>query len=354
MGASPSQQLERYHDHREGGEWGGSLAAVFGDSTFGVADHSHKTHDSNPLLAGGLGAPGSGGATAGSGIGGAGGAEDGGGFDDLGESGDLADATVVLAGQDPRVVVVQTHARLAHELSAQCDSEDPFGALLAHRVVMLRSIHSAISAASAKGAAGPVAREMRQTADGRFQGPMTSSAALPPAVGLALHLLYSLLDFVRDDICEPQQRADFLKQVAPMLSELPPLCLSEGMAAAEDVTNHEIVLDSLRDFLYLASLPSACFLLEKATELDVASALETPEMIEQRTEAATALLGLASARGRASDLLLAVKVLLGIGLPQPTTEVIVTAPAAEVVPFNSDPFANAKVPLVVESTLSRR
>ena len=197
---------------------------------------------------------------------------------------------------------------------------------------------------------GQVTRaELRQSTGATLYRPLHPA----PGGGVVLHLLYSLLDFVRDDICEPQQRADFLKQVSPMLSELPPLCLSEGMAATEDVSNHEIVLDSLRDFLYLASLPSACFLHKRSSDEDVARALETPEMVEQRTEAATALLGLASARGRASDLLLAVKVLMGIGLPQPSIEVIVAPPATEVVP-SSDPFATAKVPLLVESSLSRR
>ena len=342
MGAAPSSSTAGDNLYRECGEWGGSLGALFDDDVFEV-----KANDGSLLLSGGLGGAGSTGSP-GAGVNGDGIHSN----DDLSESGDLADATIVLAaGQDPQVVVAQTQVRLAHALSSQCDTEDPFGAILGRRVTMLQSIHAAISAACAKVPGGQVTRAELRQSDGRH--PLSSSASLPPAVGLALHLLYSLLDFVRDDICEPQQRADFLKQVSPMLSELPPLCLSEGMAATEDVANHEIVLDSLRDFLYLASLPSACFLHKRSSDEDVARALETPEMVEQRTEAATALLGLASARGRASDLLLAVKVLMGIGLPQPSIEVIVAPPATEVVP-SSDPFATAKVPLLVESSLSRR
>ena len=268
---------------------------------------------------------------------------------DNGESGDLADSTVVLTGQDPYSLVAQTHARLARGLVAQCEPEDPFASLLGQRVLILQSIHAAITASSTK-EEGLSRAEACQLNSGRSRAVPSSSASLPPAVGLALHLLYSLLDFVRDDICEPHQRADFLKQVAPMLSELPPLCLSDGMASTENISNHDVVLDSLRDFLYLASLPSACFLSTQSSEENIVSALETSEMIEQRTEAATALLGLASARGRASDLLLAVKVLLGIGLPQPVVDVVVDPPAEEVV----QSIAVTKVPFVVESSPPRR
>jgi hypothetical protein len=45
-------------------------------------------------------------------------------------------------------------------------------------------------------------------------------------------------------------------------------------------------------------------------------------MAEQRAVAANALLGLASARGRASDCLLACKVLLGVGLPRATPPMV--------------------------------
>ena len=241
------------------------------------------------------------------------------------EVADLADATVCLAGQDSREAVRQTMQRLAHDLCVHCRSDDPFAVLLSQRVAMLHMMHVAITnkRRDAAEAAGP--GEAAQAS--LLAQPATVD--MPPAVQLALHLLYSLLDFVREESCEPAQRADFLKQVAPMLAELPALCLSHpgeehihprSLLPGEAGSNRDTVLDSLRDFLYLASLPSAYFpnSAGSAERDEVTATLTQADTIEQRTESATALLGLASARGRASDLLLVVKVLLGIGLPQPT------------------------------------
>ena len=114
------------------------------------------------------------------------------------------------------------------------------------------------------------------------------------------------------------------------------------------------VLDSLRDFLYASSLPGPYFAPKAALASETASsrasrgrrrgrgaqeepnpsgrdnsgtsssavrlALANPSLHEQRSDAATALLVLAAARGTAADLLIAVKVLLGVGLPCHTDE----------------------------------
>ena len=197
--------------------------------------------------------------------------------------------------------------------------------------------------------------------------------APPPAVGVALQLLDSLLALVRDPTCEPRQRADFLAQVAPLLIELPPLSLaplsspqqllssSPGHASSAKPTHAEErsssfssedgVLDSLRDFLYASSLPGPYFTPQPTQASETAPrgsrgrrrgrgademlhhsnsnirgddasststvrmALASPSLHVQRSDAAAALLVLAAARGTAADLLIAVKVLLGVGLP---------------------------------------
>ena len=285
MGAAPSSSTAGDNLYRECGEWGGSLGALFDDDVFEV-----KANDGSLLLSGGLGGAGSTGSP-GAGVNGDGIHSN----DDLSESGDLADATIVLAaGQDPQVVVAQTQVRLAHDLSSQCDTEDPFGAILGRRVTMLQSIHAAISAACAKVPGGQVTRAELRQSDGRplyrplhpcprrWGSPCISSIPCSTLCGMTY---------------ASYRRADFLKQVSPMLSELrPSACPGHGRSG-----RYRICADSLRDFLP-RKLVSACFLHKRSSDEDVARALETPETVEQRTEAATALLGLASARGRASDL----------------------------------------------------
>ena len=246
------------------------------------------------------------------------------GKDERGEAMDLADATLVMAGVliAPSESVTLTEVRFAHDLAQHCAGDDPFASLLRRRIESIVRVHEAISrhsrACISAVPENPAVPGLKTGAMAAGAPSPPTSSRLTPAVSLSLQLLYGLLDFVREDSCEHAQRADFLKEVSPVLEHLPPLCL------ASDPSEDEPVLDALRDFLYLASLPGACFLKGSSAlnpgdtgDDDVAAALASPAMVRQRTTAATALLGLAAARGRASDFLLAVKVLLGVGLPQP-------------------------------------
>lgn len=280
-------------------------------------------------------------------------------------SNDLADSTLVLAGDllpDPRHAVVLMEGRLSHQLrNLSCPhlAHDPFAALMSKRHSLLLRMHNTMSTTSASAVAN---RARSKSGILKGQKPKThgNSMGHPSALRLALQLLYSMLDFVRDDAsCEARQRADFLSEVAPILSNLPPLCLADSghyTPGTTVSTEDDDVLDSLRDFLYLASIPGAYFTHDAPprhhrgqerrrrrlrrqdatsskvsnksfiaedvgsaarSEMDAAVDLGSASMVEQRTAAAAALLGLASARGRASDLLIAVKVLLGVGLPSP-------------------------------------
>jgi len=289
------------------------------------------------------------------------------------EEDEMSDSMLVLSIQDPETMVDLTEIRLSHDLASHCTRIDPFKNLMEQRLERVRQIYeSMISTKNNIGILNDTQNSstlhgktltLRKT-DGGGGGLISSSSSmnhvrLPSALQLALKLLFSLLDFVREDSCEAQQKSDFLKEVSPLLSNLPSLCLSNPLfdqmnhAKLLSINEHhhqqqqnnyngtlgcrrggegqswssdELVLDSLRDFVYLASLPTNLIFQQGDGDDDEQNKDSKYNnlnqiSIEQRTVAATSLLSLASARGRASDLLLAVKVLLGIGISRPKVRV---------------------------------
>ena len=171
---------------------------------------------------------------------------------------------------------------------------------------------------------------------------------MPYSAQLGIRLFFSLLECVTDDDCDLEERSAFLHELVPLIAELPPLSLtayskekktSSGKKAQFATKRGEGgegnrslpqlgILDRLRNFLYLASttnsshnnisstnraLPSTSVLVSPTSHAVSPSyrssvAQEAHAALTDRTEAATALVHLATARGSACDLLLAVKV----------------------------------------------
>lgn len=235
-------------------------------------------------------------------------------------------------------LVTQAKGDLLRRLSLLCQSGDTFHQAVRKRVHALNCVHAAMTrrrasqgdhaAATNRKYRPSVKRQEDTSVGGVCGGVPASSDAL-----LGLHLFLSMLDFVRDPECTQEQRYDFLHQIVPVLSSLPPSCLSQeypesGCDECGECPNQQpegvaistpSVVQALREFLvdciYQSCTHQSCthvgIQCKRGGASNCGHATQSCLFkLEQGDAALSALVSLVAARGRACDLLLLVKVLL--------------------------------------------
>lgn len=228
------------------------------------------------------------------------------------------------------LVVSRVKSKLFKTLSCLCSQDDPFCRAVTQRLHVLHCVHAAMSRqrrAQFTGNRGdPAAEPPHHVVAEESTGDVSSAASGDDLLGL--QLFFSMLDFVRDPECGQEQLTDFLRQISPVLTKLPPLCLADGCSGLPKHLHERIpgpsagVVDSVRGFLAMLALPGQFNydISHAKGERDHCSGGEAGASggeagasgAERRHGALSSMIGLVAARGRASDLLTLVKLLLSI------------------------------------------
>lgn len=253
------------------------------------------------------------------------------------EEGDWLETSLCLSLSSLRreeivLLIARAKEKLFSSLSCLCYQDDAFCEAVAQRIQTMQSVHAAMTRRRCekleRESADTIRRQHCVVApekDGRVAGDGGPSCAAYGDDVLGLQLFFSLLDFVRDPECGQQQIADFLKQISPVVSSLPPLCLacvysgSTGNALDQPPTRRTAassVVQSLLEFLATLALSERAGNDSPRIESEWNSGIFKPTEASdsgQRGVALSAMISLVAARGRASDLLLLVKVLFSAG-----------------------------------------
>lgn len=229
--------------------------------------------------------------------------------------------------QEDMLVVVDRAKKILHRtLSNLYNQNDVFYESLMERIHSLRCVHAAMTRQrfmQLESANKNAIEQGRQASHGEGDTGVAEELDSCQISGdhlLGLNLFFSLLDFVQGPGCEQEQVADFLRQVKPVVSSLPPLCLAEenlgsfqtGIFRQQTPRPAPSVVRSLRDFLAtiaLAGLDDKNALREGLERNDAAGTTRICDPAH-RGLALSTLISLVAARGRASDILTLVKVLL--------------------------------------------
>lgn len=241
--------------------------------------------------------------------------------------------------EEMELLVTNVKNKMLRSLASLCSQDDAFCATVMERVHILECVHAAMSRqrrVQFERGTQDCSTEIQhsvvaQGENGASAGTAidTSSAASGDAL-LGLQLFFSLLEFVRDPECGQEQLADFLHQICPILTNLPPLCLANSFSGPPNNLPYQSkqqpppilapdvgVVSSLRGFLATLALSDKTDdmfpRVEREHEQAYCSDREIgPSDSEQKDVALTAMVGLVAARGRASDLLVLVKVLFSV------------------------------------------
>ncbi|CAM9202377.1 unnamed protein product [Discosporangium mesarthrocarpum] len=268
---------------------------------------------------------------------------------------------------DYNLLVSKATTKISHELSRLCRLRDPFWTSLSHRIHVLYSINAAMTRHRVAEVTRMKTANQQKVGETKVVGPavLTSGGQMNCPEGraedrysnnahLGLQLFFCLFDFVKDPGCREEQLGDFLQQIAPVLSSLSPLSLACETSMAQNkpevVGGHEAsihpplgagVVNTLREFLYTASLHGDNPSLGK----------DASHGRKQRATAISSLIYLAAARGRASDLLVLVKVLLCLDLPMVSPNILEDDKIAHVPTVTE---TKKSPPLPTECTMKRR
>lgn len=231
-----------------------------------------------------------------------------------------------LSREEMALVVARVRQKLFKTLSCLCSQDDAFCEVVAQRIHVMQCVHAAMSRQrrmqlEMDDRNADVQSNYMATRESmaRFSEDNPSSCAASGDQLLGLQLFFSLLEFVRDPECSQEQLTDFLQQIAPVLSSLPPLCLAgrHSDSSAGVRSNHPMprasapcVVDSLRRFL--ATLALADKLDDNFPRKGDERGIDTRPSSDRgrRGVALSAMISLVAARGRAGDILLLVKVLI--------------------------------------------
>lgn len=235
--------------------------------------------------------------------------------------------------EEMELLVARVKKKMFSNLSCLCSQDDSFGRAVTQRLHVLQCVHAAMSRQrcaqfhrdrghSTEPQSSVIAQEKNEDAIEPSSEPSGDDL-------LGLQLFFSLLEFVRDPECGQEQLADFLQQIAPVLTKLPPLCLADRYLGspynpytikkypARILAPGVDVVNSLRGFLATLVLSGKAddAFPHVEGESGYGSGRETGTS-EQREVALSAMIGLVAARSRASDLLVLVKVLLSTPFPK--------------------------------------
>lgn len=236
-----------------------------------------------------------------------------------------------LQRQEMALLVARAKTKLLRTLSFLCCHHDIFCESMMQRVHTLRCVHAAMT----RQRSAQIQRERVETLKHNSnEGASQSDAVVVAGESggfceassddlLGLQLFFSLLDFVREPECGQEQLNDFLQQITPVLSELPPLCLvGDHVRVADDSCSNTQpaqrrltpgVVHSLRGFLVTLALAEpgrSDYFQMGADHTDRHHQNAASDSPERQRVALSALISLVAARGRASDLLVLVNVLL--------------------------------------------
>lgn len=252
------------------------------------------------------------------------------------EEDDWLDASVCLSmaslrPEEMALLLARVKKKLLSNLRDLCHEDDVFCGAVTKRIHALQCVHAAMTrrrcAQLNRRAVDSVIRQPSAVTLGEKDAGVAGEAPSCPSEDnlLGLRLFFSLLNFVRDPECGQEQLGDFLQQIAPVLSSLPPLCLAgDILTLPEDGPDKQPsqqvpapgVVHSLREFLVTLALREAAdnaplqIERKRCDRVDLAA-----EMCDSSPPglALSAIISLVGARGRASDLLVLVKVLLSAG-----------------------------------------
>lgn len=254
-----------------------------------------------------------------------------GSLESVGEENDWLESGIFLSmasmKQEDMSVMVDGAKKILHRtLSNLCKKNDLFHESLMERIHSLRCVHAAmtrqryIQLERANENAIEQSRRAPLGEDDAGVAEEIDSVKISGDHLLGLNLFFSLLDFVQEPGCEQEQVVDFLRQVYPVVSSLPPLCLAEenlgsfksGIFKQQTPRPSPSVVRSLRDFLAtiaLAGLDDKNALREGFERNDAPGTRRICDPA-QRGLVLSTLISLVTARGRASDILTVVKILL--------------------------------------------
>lgn len=219
-------------------------------------------------------------------------------------------------------LVARVKKKMFRNLSHLCSQEDVFCRAVTRRMRILQCVHAAMSRQRRAELESYRGDDIVVPGEKKGTGPAVSAPCGDDVLGL--QLFFSLLDFVRDPECGQEQLADFLQQISPVLTNLPPLSLAEGssslLCSKQEspqalVPGSKGVVSSLRGFLARIALSGNAddVFPHAESEHDFGTGRETDKSDSEQTNVAlSAMVGLVAARGRASDLLVLIKVLLSI------------------------------------------
>lgn len=253
-----------------------------------------------------------------------------------------------LQHEDMVLLVGRAKGTLLRRLSRLCDQDDVFCESVSQRIHAMYCIHAAMTRQRVREAKRAPAAAV--TCQGVAVVERLNTGQIPeklvPGVGwgdagLGLQLFFSLLDFVRDPGCGPEQLVDFLRQISPVLSNLQPLCLvstdrrsadeAHSRTATQSATAPSVV-HTLRSFLVSCVVPKGIGIGKDEQGEQALPVLNSGE----RDIALSALISLVSARGRASDMLVLVKVLLEVDAGEKSANVTPEEEEDRVVPLGGD------------------
>lgn len=290
-----------------------------------------------------------------------------------GEDDDFLDGALCLSMSSLRreemaVMVENAKNRLLGTLSSASRQDDSFHEGIDQRMHTIQCVQAAMTRhrqaqlpkAGGNGLGSQAVDSAQNGSGGR------SIEVNPPASHgenlLGLHLFFSLLHFVQEPDCGREQIADFLLQIRPVLSSLPPLCLAIGdEKQSTQRTTTPGVVHSLRKFLVKLAVggqgDSEALHLETEQEDSVRQELC---FSEQREAALSAMISLVAARGQASDLLALVKVLLhkayrkqnAVGVEPDEDDAATVPPATGLMEEDLTAEYNAKRYVAVRRTLT--
>lgn len=235
-----------------------------------------------------------------------------------------------LPRDDMATLVERAKGQLLRKLSHLCDQDDIFCEAVMQRIHALYCVHAAMTrrrVLQAKRTAAAIDIGLGEDANQQHNNEQPAGQVediLEPSgeARLGLQLFFSLLDFVQDPECGQEQITDFLQQIVPVLSSLPQLCLASWYTPDDDGQSRRAkpasapgVVHALREFLVRCIVPTTrCNGLGQAEVGESQDSDQEGYVLDagQQDIAFSALVGLVAARGRASDLLVLVKVLLDI------------------------------------------
>ena len=223
------------------------------------------------------------------------------GLEDLfgNEMTDLAGSAIYLVGSEPLGASYHFRDRLAAELDAIGQCDDLFLAKLSQRLHMLECIHKAIFEQS-DDAKSPWSTSVTSVPKNAGQ-----KAALDYAIEFGIRFLYATVDYIQERNDDSLLRRSLLSDLICLLGESVPSSMAQQQESKQSC---------LRSVNTTTVTDTACKIITECALTSISLYQQQPRRrtfpSKHHSLGSTALLRLASARGRASDLLCIIRTLI--------------------------------------------